>query len=60
MDKQKFESVLTLLVPQVVQLIVENYHYDEITAIKAFYSSEVYAVLEQEDTKVWHEKKYAM
>ena len=28
--------------------------YDEITAAKEFYNSKVYALLEQEDTKLWH------
>ena len=50
MDQKKFEALLTLIVPQVIQLIVENYSYDEITAC----SSEVYSVLEEEDTKLWH------
>ena len=54
MEKKKFEAMLMLLVPQVIQLIVENYHYNEVTASKEFYSSKVYSFLEQEDTKVWH------
>ncbi|MBD5548309.1 MAG: hypothetical protein HDQ97_13060 [Lachnospiraceae bacterium] len=54
MDQKKFESMLVLLVPQVVQLITENYLCDEITASKEFYVSEVYELLEQEDTKLWH------
>ena len=54
MEKRKFEAVLTLLVPQVILLITENYSYDEIIATREFYSSEVYSVLEQEDTKLWH------
>ena len=42
MVDKKFEAVLTLLVPQVVQLIGENYTMDEIVAAKAFYRSKVY------------------
>ena len=42
MVDKKFEAVLTLLVPQVVQLICENYTVDEIVAAKAFYKSKVY------------------
>ena len=49
MADKKFEAILTLLVPQVVQLICENYTVDEIAAAKALYS-----LLEQEDTKLWH------
>lgn len=54
MEKKKFEAVLVLLVPQVVNLITENYPYDEITASKEFYASGVYSLLEQENTKLWH------
>lgn len=54
MEKEKFEAVLMLLVPQVIHLIVENYPYDEVTASKEFYSSKVYSFLEEEDTKLWH------
>lgn len=54
MEKQKFEAMLILLVPQVIQLITENYPYDEISSAKEFYDSKVYSFLEQEDTKLWH------
>ena len=39
MADKKFEAILTLLVPQVVQLICENYPVDEVTASKEFYES---------------------
>lgn len=54
MEKQKFEAVLMLLVPQIIHLITENYPHDEVTASKEFYDSKVYSSLEQEDTKLWH------
>lgn len=54
MEKQKFEAMLVLLVPQIVNLITENYLLDEVTAHREFYDSKVYALLEQEDTKLWH------
>ena len=54
MEKQKFGAMLILLVPQVVHLITENYPFDEVTASKEFYDSQVYSFLEQEDTKLWH------
>jgi hypothetical protein len=54
MEKQKFEAMLMLLVPQVIAFITENYSYDEVTASKEFYNSNVYSLLEQEDTKLWH------
>jgi len=54
MEQKKFEAMLILIVPQIVHLIVENYELSEIEASRAFYESEVYALLEQEDTKLWH------
>lgn len=54
MEQKKFEAMLILIVPQIVHLIVENYEMNEIEASRAFYESEVYALLEQEDTKLWH------
>ena len=54
MADQKFEAILTLLVPQVVQLICENDSVDEVEASREFYESKVYSLLEQEDTKLWH------
>ena len=54
MEQVKFEALLTLIVPQVVDLIVTNHRVDEISAIKSFYDSEVYSLLKQEDTKMWH------
>lgn len=54
MEDKKFRAILTLLVPQVVQLICENHSIGEIEAIKEFYKSEVYALLEEEKTKIWH------
>jgi len=54
MDIKKFEAMLVLIVPQVVHLIAENYNTNEIDASRLFYESQVYEVLEQEDTKLWH------
>ena len=54
MKDEKFGAVMGILVPQVIRLITENYAYDEMTAANEFYSSNLYALLEQEDTKLWH------
>lgn len=54
MADKKFEAILTLLVPQIVNLICENYPLDELAASRAFYQSKVYSLLEQEETKLWH------
>ncbi len=54
MGEEKFGAVMGVLVPQVIRLITENYSYDEMTAANEFYRSNLYALLEQEDTKLWH------
>lgn len=54
MEQKKFESMLFLIVRQITGLIARNYGMDEVTAVKAFYDSKVYSLLEQEDTKLWH------
>ena len=54
MDDKKFEAIMTILVPQVIVLIAENTGMDEIAASRSFYESQVYALLEQEETKLWH------
>ena len=54
MEEKKFNSMLILIVPEVMKLIVENHGIDEIDASDRFYSSKVYEKLEQEETKLWH------
>lgn len=54
MEQKKFEAMLVLIVPKIVELIVKNHKMDEVTASKEFYKSNVYSLLEQEDTKLWH------
>lgn len=54
MDENKFSALMVLIVPQIVSLISSRYSCDELTASDEFYRSKVYALLEQEDTKVWH------
>ena len=54
MNNEKFSAIMGLIVPEVVRLITENYPYDEVTASRKFYRSQVYASLEQEEIKLWH------
>ena len=54
MEQKKFEAMLVLIVPKIVELIVKKHKMDEVTASKEFYKSNVYSLLEQEDTKLWH------
>lgn len=54
MNAEKFSAVIGLIVPEIVYLITENYPYDEVKATQEFYRTQVYALLEQEYTKLWH------
>ena len=54
MEKKAFSALLGLLVPQVVAYITAETQGDELTATKQFYRSKVYALLEDENTKMWH------
>lgn len=55
MNEEKFSALLSLaIVPQVVDIIVREEHLSDVEAINAFYQSETYALLEKEETKVWH------
>ena len=54
MSGEKFSAIIALIVPEVVHLITENYPCDEVGATQEFYRTQVYALLEQEETKLWH------
>lgn len=53
MEQKKFEAMLVLIVPRVIGLIIEKYRLDELEATRSFYESNVYSLLEEEDTKLW-------
>lgn len=54
MDK-KFNSILSIaLIPQTVDLIVNNEGLDDISAMNEFYYSKTYEMLAKEETKMWH------
>ena len=54
MDEKRFTSQLFLIAPQVIGLIVKKHHIDEERATELFYTSELYAQLEEELTKLWY------
>lgn len=53
MKRESYKVILILLGPKVVNLIMKNYHLDEIKACELFYLSDVYARLENEDNDMW-------
>ncbi|MBP1565204.1 MAG: hypothetical protein IJP18_07130 [Oscillospiraceae bacterium] len=54
MNKNQFNSLLTLIVPQIIDKITENSNITEINAINQFYHSRLYSELSDEETKLWH------
>ena len=54
MSSDQFGAVMGIIVSQIVQLITENYSIDEVTASNELYNSEMYSILENEETKLWH------
>lgn len=53
MEQKKFEAMRMLIVPKIIDLVVQNHALDEVTASKKFYESKVYSLLEDEETKLW-------
>lgn len=51
---ERITTVLIFLVPQVLELIMNEYNTDAENAIDMLYSSELYETLEDEKTKLWH------
>jgi hypothetical protein len=54
MNEEKLSAILAVLNPAVIQIIMETKDLDSIEAVKLFYNSEVYAMLENEASKLWH------
>ena len=60
MDKNKLSTALIFLVPQILELIINEYKVDDERAAEMFYSSELYKGLEEEETKLWHLSAHAL
>jgi hypothetical protein len=54
MTKDKFMTMLWLLIPQILQFLMDKKRLSNFEAIKIFYNSEIYDKLSQEETKLWH------
>ena len=54
MDKAKFDALLPLIVTALMQKIVERKKISHDEAFLQLYSSQLYAALDNEKTKVWH------
>ena len=53
MKPDEFSSVMPYISSDLVKMIIQKKNIPAKDAIKALYSSKLYAALEQEETKVW-------
>jgi hypothetical protein len=53
MDRDKFAAILPILIGGLANKIIEEIHISEDEAFEKLYSSELYAAIENEATKVW-------
>lgn len=54
MTNIEFKATLQMLVPMVIQVIMEKKDLPVISAVKLLYLSKLYEKLEKESTKLWH------
>lgn len=54
MNPNQFATIMPYISADLVGMIAEKENISENAAITKLYNSELYAILEQEDTEVWH------
>jgi len=54
MTPEKLSALLAILNPSIISLIMENKKLTNIEATTLFYNSSLYAMLENEKSKLWH------
>jgi hypothetical protein len=54
MDKAKFEAILPIIVTALMQKIIERKGMSQDEAFSRLYGSQLYFLLDDERTKVWH------
>lgn len=54
MNPSQFAAIMPYISADLVGMIAEKENISENAAITKLYNSELYAILEQEDTNVWH------
>jgi len=54
MTPEKLSALLAILNPAIIQMIIENKSLTDVEAVKLFYNSGLYAMLENEESKLWH------
>ncbi len=54
MNEDQFSAMLAVIVPPVIEKIIQNSKVDDVTAIFKFYQSGLYQELSDEKSKLWH------
>jgi hypothetical protein len=54
MTPEKLSALLAIINPPIVQLIMDNRKLTNIEAATLLYNSALYAMLENEESKLWH------
>ena len=54
MEKDKFNAILPLKIKDLISLIMETKNLDFEDALNYLYQSELYTLLSDEETKLWH------
>jgi len=54
MTQEKLSALLAVLNPSVIQIIMDEKKISNIEATRLFYNSALYAMLENENSKLWH------
>ena len=54
MEQNRLTTILVFLIPQILSLIMSEYVVNDEKAAEMFYSSKLFAALEDEQTKLWH------
>ena len=54
MTTEKLSALLSILNPAVIKIIIDTKGLTNIEATELFYNSALYAMLENEESKLWH------
>ena len=54
MSNIEFKATLQMLIPMVIQVIIEKKEINLIDAVQLLYFLKLYSKLEKENTKLWH------
>jgi hypothetical protein len=54
MTPEKLSALLSLINPAVIQMIMDNRDLTNIEAARLFYNSDLYSMMENEASKLWH------